>query len=103
MERDLTAPAFRGIVIGVLLLCAGLLAWLVWSNYTERYTVTEENNGAAFTRLISARMSGVSQLKVAQLSGTVQANAEDVRGFGFLKSNQVVKMPYSVGYYVDPV
>ncbi len=101
MERDLNAPAFRGLVIAALLLCAGLLAYIIWSNYTERFAVTEEENGSAITRLISARMNGVSQLKVAQLSGTVQANAEDVRGFGFLMSDQVVKMPYSVGYYVD--
>ncbi|WP_420605892.1 DUF4230 domain-containing protein [Novosphingopyxis sp.] len=95
------APWFRPAIIGFLAICAALLVWLLWSNYTERYAVTEEDNGAAITRLISARMSGVSQLKVAELSGTVQANAEDVRGFGLLKSNQVVKMPYSVGYYVD--
>ncbi len=100
MEQDLSRPWFRPLVIGVLL-CAALLAYLVWSNYNERYAVTEEDNGATITRLISARMAGVSQLKVAELSGTVQANAEDVRGFGLLKSNQVVKMPYSVGYFID--
>ncbi len=101
MEQDLSRPWFRPVVIGALLLCAALLAYLVWSNYQERYAVTEEDNGTTVTRLISARMAGVSQLKVAELSGTVQANAEDVRGFGLLKSNQVVKMPYSVGYFVD--
>ena len=101
MDARMNQGVFRGLVIAFLLLCAGLLGYLVWSNYTERYIVTEEEDGSAITRLISARMSGTSQLKVAELSGTVQANAEDVRGFGLLKSNQIVKMPYSVGYYVD--
>lgn len=99
--RDLIRPWFRPAVIAVLLLCAGLLAYQVWQNRLERDVVTEEDDGTAVTKLISARMGGVSQLKVAVLSGTVQASAEDVRGFGLLKSNQVVKMPYSVGYYVD--
>jgi len=101
MDGKLSNSVFRGVVIAFLALSAGLLAWLVWSNYQERYTVTEEDNGTSITRLVSAKMSGVSQLKVATLNGTVQANAQDVRGFGLLKSEQIVKMPYSVGYYVD--
>jgi hypothetical protein len=40
-------------------------------------------------------------LEVAQLSGIVQATASDIRGFGWLRSDQVVKMPYTVGYFVD--
>ena len=43
----------------------------------------------------------MSRLKVAELSGTIQSTAADVRSFGLLKSDQVIKMPYSVDYFVD--
>ena len=54
MDGKLSNSVFRGVVIAFLALSAGLLAWLVWSNYQERYTVTEEDNGTSITRLVSA-------------------------------------------------
>jgi hypothetical protein len=78
--------------------------WIAWQRYQERYVVTapeQSSGGPAVTQLITARLSGMRQLRVAQLSGTIQATASDVRGLGWLRSDQVVKMPYAVDYFVD--
>lgn len=94
-----------GILRTIVVLLAGaaltLGAVLFYQRYTEEYVVTEEKDGTAVTRLITARLSGASSLKVAELSGTIQSTATDVRGLGMLKSNQVIKMPFSVDYFVD--
>lgn len=87
------------IVLLIALACGG---WALWRQYEDKYTVTTEpDSGQAVTRIITARLSGASALKVASLSGTLQATASDVRGFGWLRSDQVVKMPYAVDYFVD--
>jgi hypothetical protein len=75
-----------------------------WNLYQERYVVTapeDRPGGPAVTQIVSARLTGMRQLKVAQLSGTVQATASDVRGLGWLRSDQIVKMLYSVDYFID--
>jgi len=102
MATQLRPGVVRGAVAIMLAILVGVGAWLGYQRYTERYVVTTEaDTGVAVTRLISARLSGSSSLKVASLSGTLQATASDVRGFGWLRSDQVVKMPYSVDYFVD--
>ncbi|MBY0520810.1 MAG: DUF4230 domain-containing protein [Sphingomonas sp.] len=94
--------ARRWLIVAAVLLAAAAIAFLAYDRYRERYTVTApEAGGAPITTLISARMAGASALKVASLSGTIQSTASDVRGFGWLRSDQVVKMPYSVDYFVD--
>ena len=90
------------LILAALLVAAiGFAGLLAYQRYNERYVVTEEAEGAAVTQLVTARLSGMSNLKVAELSGTIQSRATDVRGFGWLRSDQVVKMPYSVDYFVD--
>ena len=92
------------ILIGVLIVALAAGAWIAWQTYQERYVTTLDAahpGGPAVTQLVSARLSGMRQLKVAELSGTIQATASDVRGMGWLRSDQVVKMPYSVDYFVD--
>jgi len=84
----------------VLLFVAGAM-WLGWQRYDRDYVVAVEEDGSAVTKVIAARLSGVSSLKVSELNGTIQSSAQDVRGFGLLKSDQVVKMPFSVDYFVD--
>lgn len=102
MVSHVRPQAIRLAVAVVLLLTLGIGGWMLWQRYEERYTVTTEpDSGQAVTRIITARLSGASALKVASLSGTLQATASDVRGFGWLRSDQVVKMPYSVDYFVD--
>jgi len=63
--------------------------------------VSVEDDGSAVTKLVAERFAGASSLKVSELSGTIQSTAQDVRAFGWLKSDQVVKMPFSVDYFID--
>lgn len=102
MASHVRPQALRLAVAVVVLLALAAGGWVLWQRYQERYVVTTEpDSGQAVTRIITARLSGASALKVASLSGTLQATANDARGFGWLRSDQVVKMPYSVDYFVD--
>lgn len=89
------------VVLAAVVIAAGI-AFLAYDRYREAYAITPTAAGDdAITALITARLEARSSLKVATLSGTVQSSASDVRGLGWLRSNQVVKMPYSVDYFVD--
>lgn len=104
MARRMKPDAWRTIVALALLLAVtgGLL--FAWSDYRERHVVTkpvEAPEGPAVTQIVTAKMEGMGDLRVARLSGTVQAAATDVRWGGLLKSGRVAKMPYSVDYHVD--
>lgn len=102
MAKPLETPSMRMLLLAALLAAVGITGFLAFRHYSERYLVTEQDGGGvAVTRLVTARLSGASRLKVAELSGIVQSTASDVRGFGWLRSDQVVKMPYSVDYFVD--
>lgn len=89
------------IAAAVILLLVGAAMLVGWQRYDRDYVVAVEEDGVAVTKVIAAKIAGVSSLKVSELSGTVQSTAQDVRGFGLLKSDQVVKMPFSVDYFVD--
>ncbi len=92
----------RGLLITAALAVTGAAAWVSWDRYSEtRMQTLPEEGGSPVTQLVTARLTGTGTLKVAELSGTVQATASDTRGLGMLRSDQVVKMPYSVGYFVD--
>lgn len=92
----------RGLLIVAALAVIGAAAWLFWDRFAEtRMQTLPEEGGSPVTQIVSAKLIGTGTLKVAELSGTVQATASDIRGLGMLRSDQVVKMPYSVGYYVD--
>jgi hypothetical protein len=102
MAQRLTTPTLRALIAIAALAVIGFVAWLAFGQYKQDYAVTEpETGGAPVTQLVTARLAGMSRLKVAELSGTIQSTAADVRGFGLLKSDQVIKMPYSVDYFVD--
>jgi len=93
--------AIRPLIIAAIVAAIGIVGFLAWQRYDEKHVVAKEEDGSAVTQLVTARLSGMSSLKVAELSGTVQSSASDVRGFGWLRADQVVKMPYSVDYFVD--
>lgn len=102
MERSrVTATSRRILILAAIAALIVIVGYLVYQRYDERYVVAEEGDGTAVTKLVTARLSGMSSLKVAELSGTVQSTASDIRGFGWLRSDQVVKMPFSVDYFVD--
>ncbi|MEP9400741.1 DUF4230 domain-containing protein [Sphingomonas sp. VNH70] len=102
MATHLRPGVLRVATALLIAVVAGIGGWFGYQRYAERYAVTTEpDTGEAVTRIVTARLSGASSLKVATLSGTLQARATDTRGFGLLKSDQVVKMPYAVDYFVD--
>ena len=91
--------AIMALAVGVAgLVFAGQYAW---NRYNERYTVERTDDGAAITRIVSARFAGASALKVGTLSGMVQSTASDVSTFGMLHADKVVKAPFSVDYFID--
>lgn len=87
--------------LALLILMAGAAMLVGWQRYNRDYVVAVEDDGSAVTKIIAERISGSASLRVSQLNGTIQSTARDVRGFGWLKSDQVVKMPYSVDYFID--
>jgi hypothetical protein len=97
-------PRWKALLAALLVVGIVAAAWVGWQLYRERYVVTEAEGrpgGPAVTQIVTARLAGVRQLKVAQLSGIVQATASDVRALGWLRSDQIVKMPYTVDYFLD--
>jgi hypothetical protein len=92
----------RGLLIAAAAAVILAAAWISWDRYAEtRMATLPEEGGAPVTQIVTAKLAGTGKLQVAELSGIVQATASDIRGFGWLRSDQVVKMPYSVGYFVD--
>ena len=102
MDTHLRPQPLRWVMGLAALLVIAAAGVFLWDRYSEQHAVTTpEGGGAPLTQIITARLAGTSALKVAELSGTVQSTASDIRGLGWLRSDQVVKMPYSVGYFVD--
>ncbi|OYY77592.1 MAG: hypothetical protein B7Y43_09655 [Sphingomonas sp. 28-62-20] len=101
MADDLKPAGSRWLINLLIIIGVGLLGFLAYDRFRERYTPSVDDGGNAVTQLVSARLSGASSLKVASLTGIIQSRATDVRGFGWLRSDQVIKMPYSVDYFVD--
>lgn len=89
------------ILAALLVLMIGGALLLGLRSYDRDYVVSVEDDGSAVTKIIADRFAGASSLKVSEMSGTIQSTARDVRGFGLLKSDQVVKMPFSVDYFID--
>ncbi|MBH1992319.1 MAG: DUF4230 domain-containing protein [Sphingomonadaceae bacterium] len=100
MERGLKRYA-GPIGLALLILFVGVAMLVGWQRYNRDYVVAVEDDGSAVTKIIAEKIAGTSSLKVSDLSGTIQSTAQDVRGFGMLKSDQVVKMPFSVDYFID--
>jgi hypothetical protein len=97
-----TLKAYAGPVgAALLILMIGGAMLVGWHRYNRDYVVAVEDDGSAVTKIIAERIAGTSSLKVSEMSGVIQSTARDVRGFGWLKSDQVVKMPFSVDYFVD--
>lgn len=89
---------FVALVLAAVAVLAAAYGWRAWQ---RDYTVTTREDGRAVAQVVAARLDGASQLKVSTLSGTVQSVATDVRGFGLLSSDHVVKAPFTVDYFVD--
>lgn len=95
----------RYFAIAVSVAIAALLAFAAYvgyEKYVEKYTVERtDDTTLVLSKVVTATFAKGSTLKVGTLSGTVQAAAKDTRGYGLLNSDQVMKAPYSVDYFVD--
>lgn len=87
------------ILLGLVLAMAlGVGAYIGYTRFTTDYSVTTDVDGAARARVVTATLFGRNDLRVAELTGTVQGTARASRLWGWLTSTQVVKAPYTVSY-----
>ncbi len=90
------------IAVAVALLIAALFAIkLVYDRYRTDYVVEQNDDREAIDRIVQTTFAKTTALKVATLSGTEQVTARDVRMGGWLTSAKVVKVPFTVEYFVD--
>ena len=100
-DRRLIAVVAGAVVAGAVVAALVVTAAVVgYRAYTERYVVRTDD-GVAVARVVSATLSGASDLKVSTLTGTVQSTATDTRGMGMFTSSRVMKAPFEVAYFVD--
>jgi Protein of unknown function (DUF4230) len=100
-------PAIKTVV--AVLLGLGILALgaIGYRTYVQRYTVstradlTGEKDSSVVAGVVTATLFKAGDLRVSRLSGVVQGVGRDVRGFGVLQSQRVVKSPFEVSYFVD--
>lgn len=90
----------RPLLLLALLALALVVGALGWQAYRDRY-VEERRDGEALAGVVTAAFTGRTDLRVGTVSGTVQSRSTDTRGFGLLNTEQVVKAPYSVDYFLD--
>lgn len=100
-EPQPNRPIASVIAAIIAIIAALVIAKIGYDKYGEKYVVERRDDGVAVDRIVRATFTGASALKVGSLSGTVQSTASDVRGFGMLASDKVVKAPFSVDYFVD--
>ena len=90
------------IVLGLTIAVAIAVAAVVgYRHYTRDYAVATREDGTATAQVVAATLFGRSDLRVGRLSGTVQGVAGASRLWGWLRSTQVVKAPFTVDYFVS--
>ena len=99
-DADLRSLLKLGAAI-VLLIAAVFAIKLVYDRYRDDYIVEKTDDSAAIDRIVQTTFSRETALKVATLSGKEQVTARDVRMGGWLTSAKVIKVPFTVDYFVD--
>jgi hypothetical protein len=94
-------PAITGAVFLAVLVAIGLAVYLAYQHYTVSYTVERESDGIAISKVVDAKLSDATDLRVSRLTGTVQATASDSGWGGILPSGLVFKAPFEADYFVD--
>jgi hypothetical protein len=98
LPEQLPKQIFATVILALL----AFAAYIGYEKYVEKYTVERtDDTPLVLSKVVTATFAKGSSLKVGTLSGTVQAAAKDTRGYGLLNSDQVMKAPYSVDYFVD--
>jgi hypothetical protein len=86
-------------VIGaVALLLLGVSAYRWWY---PRAVQVERNDGLAIARVVDAKLSDTTDLRVTVLAGTIATDIRDVRVGGVLQSRRTAKLPFTADYFVD--
>ncbi len=102
MGGRLNVRQLIGAATALMLVAAAV--WLgqrAYDTVTDSYVVERADDGRAVTQVVRAIFSKASTLKVGSLTGSVQATASDARLGGMLKTDRVVKAPFSVDYFLD--
>ena len=81
-------------------IAVGVGTYLAYRWYTDNHLVSTDDDGAARAKVIKATLYARSDLRVGRLSGVVQGVGQTSRGWGWLKSSQVIKAPFKVDYYI---
>ena len=90
------------LALAIALLIAAIFAIEVfYDRYQAAYVVEQNDDREAIDRIVRTTFAKTTALKVATLSGTEQVTARDVRMGGWLTSAKVVKVPFTVDYFVD--
>lgn len=84
-------------------IAALVAAFLLYRGYqrVQRDYVVERQDHEAIARIVGTTFAQTNALKVSTLSGVVQTPATDEGAVPFLKSDKVVKQPFTVDYFVD--
>jgi hypothetical protein len=100
MDKNLTR--FIGWAAGIIVIIAAVAALIAaYHTYTERYRVsTGPGDDVAVSQVVRSTFAGASDLKVAQLSGTVQSVSTS-KSLGMFDASRVMKAPFTVDYFVD--
>lgn len=89
------------IAVIVLVGLFAILALREIRDERRRDYVVERENGVALSRIVSTAFANKSDLRVLQISGTVQSVASHDSSIPMLDSNQVLKAPFTADYFVD--
>ena len=99
MGQQMKRPALVAIII-IGTLIALLLGVRAYQRVQRDYVVEQKDN-EAIARIVGTTFAEANALKVSTLSGVVQTPATDEGAVPFLKSDKVVKQPFTVDYFVD--
>lgn len=93
------------VSLGSALLLLAIIAvagtgWYVWQRFFDK-TGIEYDNGTAVAKIVSERFERTASFKAATLSGEVQSTSSATRLNGLLITNQVMKAPYAIDYFVE--
>lgn len=81
-------------------LTIGVATYLGYRWFTDTHLVSADDDGQTRAKVIRATLYARNDLRVGRLSGVVQGVGQASRVWGWLKSSQVVKAPFTVDYTV---
>lgn len=89
-----------GVLVVIALLAFAVIGYRAYQSHQRDYMVEQQDN-EAIARIVGLTFSDANALKVSTLSGVVQTPATDEGALPFLKTDKVVKQPFTVDYFVD--